>query len=134
MRHVSIAALLLAAAAACQPKSQSTPAPIGSDPRKVTVRDVLTDGSLTGLRVEVTGTCLGYSTPTIAKGPPPLTRSDWQLEDQGEAVWVSGPMTPGCSATEPATTPSTITATVAQDTVPSLSGRDGTVRRYLVGS
>jgi hypothetical protein len=134
MRPVNIAALLLAATAACQPKSQATPAPIGSDPRKVTVHEVLTDGSLTGLRVEVTGTCRGYSTPTIAQGPPPLTRSDWQLEDQGEAVWVSGPMPPGCSATEPAETPSTITATVAQDTLPSLGGRDGTVRQYLVES
>jgi hypothetical protein len=43
-------------------------------------------------------------------------------------------MPPGCSATEPAETPSTITATVAQDTLPSLGGRDGTVRQYLVES
>jgi hypothetical protein len=134
MRSVCVSALLLVTAGSCQPKSQPTPAPIGSDPRKATVHEVLSDGRLTGLLVEVSGTCLGYSSPTIAKGPPPLTRSDWQLEDQGEAVWVSGPMPPGCSATEPAVAPSVITATVAQDTLPRLGARDGTVRRYLVRS
>ena len=49
--------------------------------------------------------CLGYSAPTIARGSPPLTRSDWQVEDQGEAVWVSGRLPEGCTSTEPASRP-----------------------------
>ncbi len=127
-------ALLLAASTACQPRNQSTPAPVGGDPEIATVHEVLTDGSLVGRTVAVTGTCLGYSTPTIAKGSPPLTRSDWQLEDQGEAVWVSGPMPSGCSATEPASARGTITATVGQDTLPGLGGQPATVRQYLMRS
>jgi hypothetical protein len=47
---------------------------------------------------------------------------------------VSGPMPPGCSATEPATSPSTITARVAQDTMPGLGGQPGTLRQFLVRS
>lgn len=134
MRALLCATLLLTAGGACQPRNQSTPAPVGTDPEKATVHEVLTVPSLVGRTVEVTGTCLGYSTPTIARGSPPLTRSDWQLEDQGEAVWVSGPMPPGCSATEPGGSPSTITAGVAQDTLPSLGGQEGSVRQYLVRS
>jgi len=130
MRSLMLIGLVLVGG--CQPRNQAVPAPAGSDPVKVTVHDVLTDATLVGRAVEVTGTCLGYSTPTIAKGSPPLTRSDWQLEDQGEAVWVSGPMPPGCSATEPAVSPSTITARVAQDTLPGLGGQAATVRQYLV--
>jgi hypothetical protein len=126
------AASLLMAIAACQPKNQGASPPVGSDPLKATVHEVLANPGLVGHTVKVTGTCLGYSTPTIAKGSPPLTRSDWQLADQGEAVWVSGAMPAGCSATEPAKTPSTILARVAQDTLVGLGGGATEARRYLV--
>jgi hypothetical protein len=133
MRSMLRGASLLAALAGCQPKNQSTPAPVGQ-PVKATVHEVLSGGNLRGQMVEVTGTCLGYSAPTIARGSPPLTRSDWQLEDQGEAVWVSGPLPEGCTATTPATGPGSITALVAEDTLPGLGGGAPSPRRYLVRS
>lgn len=111
---------------------QATPMPDGGSPVPATVHEVLTRPSLTGRLVQVRGTCLGYSTPTVAAGAPPATRSDWQLEDQGEAVWVTGALPTGCSATQPAAAPSTITALVAQDTLPGLGGRPGVARRFLI--
>jgi hypothetical protein len=41
-------------------------------------------------------------------------------------------MPDGCTATEPATAPGTIQATVAQDELPDLGGYGKTQRRYLV--
>ena len=93
---------------------------------------VLTTASLAGKAVSVTGTCLGYTVPTVAKGPPPVTRSDWQLEDQGEAVWVTGPLPSGCQATMASAGAVTITAEVGQDTLPGIGGQGGVVRRYLL--
>ena len=114
--------------AACHPaNSGSAPAPL-----KVSVHEVLTTPSLVGKAVEVSGRCLGYSVPTLAKGSPPVTRSDWQLEDKGEAVWVNGPMPEGCTATTPAESASTISALVAQDTLPILGGGKPEARQYLV--
>jgi len=119
---------VLAGILACHPANGGTvPAP-----QKVSVHDVLTRPSLVGKAVEVTGRCLGYSVPTVAKGSPPVTRSDWQLEDQGEAVWVTGSMPDGCTGTTPAEAPSTITALVAQDTMPGLGGQKPVARQYLV--
>jgi hypothetical protein len=116
------------AVAACHPANGgSVPAP-----QKVSVHDVLTTPSLVGKAVEVNGRCLGYSVPTVAKGSPPVTRSDWQLEDKGEAVWVNGPMPQGCSATAPAESASTISALVAQDSLTMLGGQKPVLRQYLV--
>ncbi len=132
MTRATLTLWLLGLAGCHAAGGQTTPAPNGSSPLPATVHEVLTRASLTGTRVQVRGTCLGYSTPTVAAGAPPLTRSDWQLEEQGEAVWVTGPMPAGCSATQPAAAPSTISALVAQDTLPGLGGKPGVVRRYLV--
>ena len=107
-----------------------TPAP--GPPTATTVHALLASNALVGKMVEVTGRCLGYSSPTVAQGSPPVTKSDWQLEDGGEAIWVTGPMPEGCTATEPAADPSTIQATVAQDELPGLGGYGKTERRYLV--
>jgi hypothetical protein len=127
MNRVLLALTIVAGAAGCRPaNSGATP-----EPERVSVHDVLTKPSLVGHLVQVTGTCLGYSTP-IAKGPPPRTRSDWQLEDAGEAVWVTGPLPEGCTATTPGSVPGPIRATVAQDTIPSLGGEKPTPRQYLV--
>jgi hypothetical protein len=128
MRTLLIAAAILAA---CHPGSNGSPAPSGS-PLSTTVHAVLTTPSLVGRTVEVTGRCLGYASPTIAKGSPPLTRSDWQLEDRGEALWVSGPLPAGCTSTTPAPAPGPVTAIVAQDTLPGLGGQAPTPRQYLV--
>ena len=129
MRFVT---MILLGAAACRPaQGGEAPAPNGG-PTSVTVHQVLTTASLAGKSVSITGTCLGYSVPTVAKGPPPVTRSDWQLEDQGEAVWVTGPLPSGCQATMASAGAVTITAEVGQDTLPALGGQAGVVRRYLV--
>lgn len=126
-----LAAMTLAVAACHQNNGGGSPPPSGG-PTTVTVHAVLTTPALVGRTVNITGRCLGYSAPTIAKGSSPLTRSDWQLEDQGEAVWVSGALPTGCTATQPAAAPSTITAVVAQDTLPGLGGGAGSPRQYLV--
>lgn len=116
------------ALAACHPANGgSVPAP-----QKVSVHDVLTTPALVGKAVEVTGRCLGYSVPTVAKGSPPVTRSDWQLEDKGEAVWVNGPMPQGCAPTAPAESASTISALVSQDSLTMLGGQKPVLRQYLV--
>ncbi|MEO8636821.1 MAG: hypothetical protein ABI587_16215 [Gemmatimonadales bacterium] len=127
-----LAALTLCVAACHQNNGAGSPPPSGGDPTTATVHEVLTKPALVGRILNVTGRCLGYSAPFLAKGPSPLTRSDWQLEDQGEAVWVSGAMPTGCSATQPAVSPSTISALVAQDTLPILGGNGPSPRQYLV--
>lgn len=126
-------AMLFAVAimAGCHPANNGTPAPAGG-PLQTTVHALLTTPSLVGRIVEVKGRCLGYSTPTIARGAPPVTRSDWQLEDNGEAIWVTGSLPEGCTSTTPAAGPGPVTATVAQDTVPGLGGQAAAPRQYLI--
>lgn len=128
MKRLRIAMVTAAMSVACHPANGgSVPGPA-----KVSVHDVLTTPALVGKSVEVTGKCLGYTVPTIAKGSPPVSRSDWQLENGGEAVWVNGPLPAGCTATTPAESASTIAAVVAQDTMPGLGGKAGATRQYLV--
>jgi len=100
-------------------------------PATVTVREILESGTYLGHRVRVSGRCLGYSA-AVAEGGPPLTRSDWQLEDDGVAVYVSGSMPDGCSPTQGSTGRTAIDAVVAQDTVPALGDRLPRPRRYLI--
>jgi len=95
------------------------------------VHEILASGALVGLRVRVTGRCLGYSKP-VAVGGPPRTRSDWQLEADGVAIYVTGPLPAGCSPTEGATETTTIVAVVAEDTLPARGERAAMARRYLV--
>jgi hypothetical protein len=102
-----------------------------SEIRDVTVRDVLSDPAFAGRAIRISGTCLGYAKP-VAEGGPPLTRSDWQLEDGGVAIWVSGPVPDGCSPTEGSKTRSTIAARVAQDTLQAFGGKAPKARRYLI--
>ena len=130
MSHRLLALLAVVVAACHQNNGAGAPPPSGGGPTTATVHEILTTPALVGRTVDVTGRCLGYSAPFIAKGSPPLTRSDWQLEDQGEAVWVSGALPTGCSATQPAVGRSTISAVVAQDTLSGLGM--GGVRQYLV--
>ncbi len=131
MRAMMLSLALVAGASDCHRGGAGAAAPAGGT-TPTTVHAILTTPALVGRVVEVSGRCLGYSTPTVAKGSPPLTRSDWQLEDQGEAVWVSGPLPSGCTSTTPATSPGLITGTVAQDTLPGLGGQAPTPRQYLL--
>jgi hypothetical protein len=113
------------------PGMQSTPPVTGEKEPVRTVRELLSSDADVGRMVRVAGRCIGYSKP-VAEGMPPLTRSDWQLEDGGEAIYVSGPLPSGCSATEGSTARTTIVARVAQDTMPASGDRPATPRRYLV--
>lgn len=125
MQGIHKVAVLLAGVVACQPAMRSGPAPAATAPA-VSVRQVLTTQTLVGQTVVVTGRCLGKADPTVAKGSRPFSGRVWQIEDNGVAAWVVGPMPEGCGAGAAA-----ITARVAQDTLPKWSP-PRTVRQYLV--
>jgi len=104
----------------------------GSEPDQAAMlREILASSALVGRRVHVTGRCLGYSNP-LAVGGPPRTRSDWQLEVDGVAIYVTGPLPEGCTATKSSNELTTIVALVAEDTLPARGNRPATPRRYLV--
>ena len=124
-----------AAAVAAEPKPVPHVHPGALPAPNVAVRELVASGAYVGKRVHVTGRCLGYSSAG-SLGPPPLTRSDWQLQSSGASIFVSGPLPTGCSATDAGSgtgaTPVTILARVAEDTLPSLGKQRGAPRRYLV--
>jgi len=82
--------------------------------------------ALVGETVVVTGHCLGKGAPTVAKGSRPFSGRVWQIEDDGVAAWVIGPMPEGCDGGT-----AVITARVVQDTLPRFSP-PRTLRQYLV--
>jgi hypothetical protein len=107
----------------------STPGPAVAP--SVTVDQLLRSQDWNGKTVTVSGTCLGYRVPPVAVGNPPRTRSDWQLESGGVAIYVTGPLPPGCSAATGGTSPGTITALVQEDTLRALGPNPAKPRRYL---
>ena len=115
------------------PPTDTTPitAPRREEIPLVTVRDLLDSDAYVGKRVQVTGRCHGYAAD-VAVGPPPVTRSDWQLVDADASIFVTGPLPGGCSPTEGSAQRTTILALVAQDTLSALGNRAATARRYLV--
>jgi hypothetical protein len=94
----------------------------------VTVADVLDDGRPVGKHVQVMGDCLRQGV-ALAEGPPPVTRSDWELGAGKRAVWVTGPRPAGCSMAT-ARAGVVIWAQVLADTGKRLDG-SVRVRRYL---
>ena len=87
--------------------------------------------SLVGKTVRVLGACAGWSGP--AGGPPPLSRSDWQLQDDRVGIWVSGPLPQGCDPVNPpAEEIFEILASVAVDTVSAPGVGQGRVRYFLI--
>lgn len=96
-----------------------------------TVAEVL-DGLVSeGTRITVTGRYLGYGAQQ-AFGPQPLTRSDWQLADGPDAIWVTGQMPKGTAPLEAGHAPITIAARVDMDQVSSLSDSGQKDRWFLV--
>jgi len=93
-----------------------------------TVRKILSDRSYVGKLVRLSGTCLEYG--HLAEGGPPKTRSDWQLEQGGVAIYVAGPLPPGCLGASSAPTV-TVTAMVRQDTISVNSSNPRRARQYL---
>lgn len=118
MLVIQKAALLLAGVVGFQPPAATPPT--------VTVRQVLTMQALVGTTVAVTGRCLGKGAPTVAQGSRPFSGRIWQIEDNGVAAWVIGPMPEACDGGT-----AVITARVVQDTLPLFSP-PRTLRQYLV--
>ena len=117
--------LLAAGVLGCQPAVNSGPAP-ATRAQQVTVREVVTTQALVGATVMVTGRCLGNKSPSLALGTRPMSGQVWQIEEDGVAAWVLGPMPESCAGGAAA-----ITAKVAQDTLPKLSPARW-ARQYLV--
>jgi hypothetical protein len=128
MRGIQRAATLLVGVGAlgCQPTAKIAPAP-AAPTYEVTVADVLTIQALVGEMVNVWGRCLGKNDATVAQGLRPNSREAWQIEDNGTAAWVVGPMPESCKER----TTAMITARVVQDTIPKWS-QPRWVRQYLV--
>ena len=97
---------------------------------EVSVRELVNGAVHVGKVVRTRGQCIGYSTP-VAEGSPPRTRSDWQLEDDGIAVWIVGAFPTGCTGAGGDGTIITVSGLVAEDTVVALNGR-AHVRRFLI--
>jgi hypothetical protein len=135
MHWLIIMMTLLAACSRAKQDTAAAEAPEGSArpelPPLHTVREVLDSGALVGQRVRVEGRCLGHR-GKLAQGTPPRTRSDWQLESDGAAIYVVGALPPRCSAIEGGEDTVTITAFVAEDTLQALGGGAGRPRRYLM--
>ena len=140
MTRIAAVAALVVLAAACAPPAD-TPAPAapadatsaGSPPAPrgdtVTVHALVAEPARHGGRtVSVRGRCLGWNGPALGTGP--LTRSDWQLGEAGEAVWVSGPYPPGCSGQGGGDL--TLRAEVVVDTITVRGTGERRARAYLV--
>lgn len=115
------------------PRPVVTPGTGGNPPvePRVTVADILNSSLYNGKTVSVSGICLGYRVPPVAAGGPPRTRSDWQLESEGKAIYVTGPLPSGCSATAGSSSEITISARVQEDTLRALGTNPARSRRYL---
>ena len=118
------AALMIVGAVGVHSMANTGPTPAA--PRPVTVRQVLTRPVLIGATVRVTGRCLGQDDPAVRPSTRPLSGEVWQIEDRGFAAWVIGPRPEACASGT-----ASITAQVAQDTLPKL-GPMRFVRQYLV--
>ena len=141
---VSIAVLLIVACARKQPEpSEQYPGrpavtspirqvpsvPEASEHRSISVRVLLSTRPKSGTVVTVSGLCYGLA-GLLAAGPPPSSRSDWQLGDGSVAVFVVGPIPLNC--VQQANAPSvTIRATVRRDSVAVRLGGPLVERLYL---
>jgi hypothetical protein len=117
------------------PVSGSTGSRLGAIPVKARRGDTLASESLTvasflsralsaGQRVQITGTCLDQFHANPSAGPPPVSRSDWQLTNGGQIVYVVGRMPVSCVPG-----PAAISAIVTIDT--TLIGGQRRPRRFL---
>jgi hypothetical protein len=85
-----------------------------------------------GDEVTLHGRCLRIDA-LAAFGPPPRSRSDWQLADVSDstkALWVAGPRPTDCTSAASSAAAMTLRARVAVDTVNALNGSP-VVRRYV---
>jgi hypothetical protein len=142
MRLISLA-LLIAAVGGCQrpanrtapgagdsttqrPDSASQPADPG---QPMTVGALLGAPPSSGTNIRVSGKCYGLA-GTLARGPQPRSRSDWQLGNDTVAVYVTGPSPTECLQA-PAPPVVTIRALVQRDTVALSPVSQPVVRVFL---
>jgi hypothetical protein len=109
--------------------SGQQPAPSSSDTMS-SLRDIVTSGALVGRRVRVTGRCAAPARAHLL-GLPSRVQATWQLEADGVAVFVTGPRPPECSVPNEMAEV-TISALVAEDTLPAIGDLPPSPRRYLV--
>jgi hypothetical protein len=93
--------------------------------------DVVASRAYVGRQVRVTGRCL---TPRDEHplGPAIGAMDVWQLEWAGVTVYVVGRAPRACTAPNASLDTVTITATVAEDTLPAIGDLPPAPRRYLV--
>jgi hypothetical protein len=117
------------------PASGSAGSRLGAIPVKARRDDMLASESLTvasflsrplsaGQRVQITGTCLDQFHASPSAGLPPVSRSDWQLTNGSQMVYVVGRMPTSCVPG-----PAAISAIVTIDT--TLIGGQRRPRRFL---
>lgn len=97
----------------------------------IKIADLLDAPDLVGQTVHVKGRCLGYGSDHVI-GTPPHSRSDWALEDDGNAIYVTGPFPPGCSGLEAGKDPIMLTVKVAVDTLTSYADGSKSPRYFLI--
>src|SRR6187455_1635195 len=93
------------------------------------LRDVMASGALVGRRVRVKGRCLPRDVDD-APAQPTQSSTEWQLAADGIAIFVVGALPGRCAAHGDVTV--TITAIVAEDTLPPIGDLPPSPRRFLV--
>jgi hypothetical protein len=93
-------------------------------PALLTVASFLDRPLDVGQRIQITGTCLDQFHANASAGAPPVSRSDWQLTNGSQVVYVVGRMPASCIPG-----PATISASVAIDT--TLIAGQRRPRRFL---
>lgn len=131
LRSLASAALVFAACATSQSGSSTLPGPAGAS-RVYEVSEILAGLVAVDEVVSVRGSCV-RADEKVAVGPPPSTRSDWQMRDAKvvtTAIWVVGERPTNCGYEIGDSMLSRIEATVARDTLRRLTVPDS-VRWYL---
>ena len=98
-------------------------------PLAASLRDVMASGALVGRRVRVRGRCLPRDEGD-APAQPTQSSTEWQLAADGIAIFVVGALPGRCAAHGDVTV--TITAIVAEDTLPPIGDLPPSPRRFLV--
>ena len=115
-----------------RPSQNTASGPTHASPQRLqpnqvlSVDQVLTIALPQAGTLKIRGRCLDkfHARPL---GPPPVTRSDWQLASDSAAIFVSGPQPAGCDSAATMT----VTAALRVDTVRAAIGTPWE-RRYVV--
>ena len=94
----------------------------------VSIRDVVTSSALVGHRIRIRGRCLSDASehPLVTIG---YASDEWQLEDDGVAIYVLGPAPLACAAGFEDTV--SMCALVTEDTLPPIGDLPPAPRRYV---